>query len=254
MFGFRKLAYTLLSRHFWVGIGVGFFCASLFFATQAHADTTLYTDSSFSNGSVFNSFSVDAGTTTVRLTLTQDIFASSSATYINRIKLLVSAFGDETVSTTIKSSTGADLVTGRSCVVESSTSWYCDYNDNEITASNCGVSGCSVYITSSKNFGLWRKSNPDLSYWKRTSNSQTPSGYINGSSTPLEPQDTQLLNYSFTLGNVASTSCVGSSTSSICTHYYYPNFTPATPLNLFVLYITFLVSFVGTAFIIRKLT
>lgn len=32
MFGFRRIAYMLLSRFFWIGLGIGFFLASLFFS------------------------------------------------------------------------------------------------------------------------------------------------------------------------------------------------------------------------------
>jgi len=43
MFGFRRLAYTLLSRHFWVGIAIGFSLASVF-GTVAFALTSAEAD------------------------------------------------------------------------------------------------------------------------------------------------------------------------------------------------------------------
>lgn len=42
MFGFRRIAYMLLSRHFWVGLGVGVALSGLLATSLASADTTLF--------------------------------------------------------------------------------------------------------------------------------------------------------------------------------------------------------------------
>jgi len=47
MFGFRRLVYTILSRHFWVGVGVGFFLALLLTAQSAFALDSMNTDRDF---------------------------------------------------------------------------------------------------------------------------------------------------------------------------------------------------------------
>lgn len=51
MFGFRRLMYTILSRHFWIGVGVGFFLGGLFcFTNSAHAMSVSHiTDTIYGN-------------------------------------------------------------------------------------------------------------------------------------------------------------------------------------------------------------
>lgn len=252
----RKYAYTILSRHFYLGIGVGFFLASLTFAHFASADETLYTDSTYTNGAVFNSFSTDAGTTTVTFKITDAIFASSTSDRVTQIQLSVSAYGDEVVTHSLFDSSGNAIFENRSGTVQSSSVWNFYFNQNELTDTICTGSGCTWKVTSSKNYSVWRKSNPDLSSYKRDTNSKSPSGFILGTTTPPEEEEEQqtFLNFSFTQGNVASTSCETIGTTTTCEHHYYPNVTQITPLNLFLLFATFLLSFSGTYWIIRQLT
>jgi len=250
----RKIGYTLLSRHFYVGLGLGFFFASLFFASQALAsEVTLFSNNNSSSGLIFNNFPAqpDNGTSTIVFNVNTGYFGTTTATYVSRITLLTSAFGDEVVQFRLADNSGNWLFASRTASVLDSTHWQLNFNDTEYTASNCSTN-CKLYVSSSKGYGVWKSSVNETSI-QRNTNSFTPSAVILGSSTPAEPEP-QMLNYSFTIGNVASTSCVGTSTTAICTHYYYPNVTEVTPTNLFVLFLTFILSFSGTYWIIRKLT
>jgi len=70
MFGFRKIAYMLLSRNFWLGLGFGFLLASVFAVSQASAfykDSSIETYSSFCGVSGVNAkiFFQDTATSTL---------------------------------------------------------------------------------------------------------------------------------------------------------------------------------------------
>jgi len=242
MFGFRKLAYTLLSRHFWVGIGVGFFCASLFFASQVLAstvdiNTTGQSTSSF--GDFTSTYWVNIPSGVVSGDILDEIVLKNQ--YTNKdFQIFMYATGNTT------------NVLATSTYVSHASAFDSVYTFNfPTTTINCKL-GCDFKVIGSNSSWAYQNTATQTITTISPNAGQKPLIKITSSITPVA--ESPLLNYSFTLGNVASTSCVGSSTSSQCTHYYYPNFTPVTPVNLFVLFITFFISFTGTAFIIRKLT
>ena len=225
MFGFRKLAYTLLSRHFWVGIGVGFSLAGLLSVNLAQAQVVVGSEI---HGSAFSSpFAIRAYNVTGSF---WSHACSSSNSWCGEIT--VSSLDYEINDLNRSASSYVFFVTDDTPV----SPWG---NFLSLTLLGASTSTATQYY-------FYAEINSNGEYTCVGLNSLTECTVI------IEP--TPLLNFSFTGGNIASTSCVGSSTSSICTHYYYPNFTPVTPVNLFVLFITFLVSFAGTGYIIRKLT
>jgi len=244
MFGFRKLAYTLLSRHFWVGIGIGFFCASLFFASQALASET----KQFSLTSPY--WNNDNAPTAYVYKITTNF--QSPYIYLSQIHLGLQNQGNP-YTASLKNGAGTVLTT----MTATTTGVSSPLNERFILDNTVDCSSGDCYFHFQSGVVNIKVSNISSSTVLQTVSNITPLVTLYGSDVlPYSPTTTTtpLLNYSFTLGNIASTSCVGSSTSSQCTHYYYPNFTPVTPVNLFVFFITFFISFTGTAFIIRKLT
>lgn len=204
---------------------------------------------------IFNNFSgqPDNGTSTIVFNVNTGYFGTTTATYVSRITLLTSAFGDETVQFRLADSSGNFLFASRTATVLDATHWQLDFNPTEYTAINCSTN-CKLYVSSSKGYGVWKSSVNETSI-QRNTNSFTPSSVILGSSTPSTTTQSSInLNFSFTNGDIASTTCTHSSTSSQCTHNYYPHQTKITPQLLTILYFTFLLTLFGTGFVIRQLT
>jgi len=87
MFGFRRIAYMLLSRHFWVGVGVGFFLASVFVVGTVSAqsfpqyiDTSIREESEFCQPSSASTRYIKASVNQTAGTSTDFYIYNSSAT------------------------------------------------------------------------------------------------------------------------------------------------------------------------------
>lgn len=235
----RKIGYTILSRHFYIGIGVGFFLASLFYAQVASADTIALSNlAPVTNAEAFD---------TNAWVEIQDAFVPAGY-YVSRINMRAQ-YGGKGYNLKVYAINTTSPVLSTTVGTEGSIGYY---YSGQLPVGTCNA-GCWVNLNSDSNQSVWHYDGTGSSTVQFVnSNSGYPA--IEIYIEPMPVVTASLLNFSFTNGNVASSSCSGTSTSSICIHYYYPNFTPLTPVNLLVLFITFLISFIGTGYIIRKLT
>lgn len=241
----RKIGYTILSRHFWLGIGIGFFCASVFFASVVSASVVY---------SQLDKTASESGTSSKRQKIDTSLTDS-----VKEVKVHLNASStdgivlrfDDSISSTPCISEPLSIVgegdyiftfsTACDLTLFNNTEQYFRIFDNTSPFVNPMIFG--TYTNDGDSFDAYNGA--VLSDWYFEFENDTFS-----TSTPIETMPA----FSFSNGDVASSSCVGTATSSICTHYYYPKTYPLSPLNLFIFTLIFTLSTYSTFWIIRQLT
>lgn len=238
------------------------FAALFLFVTPTLADETLYYNGTFDQGYVFDGFGGDSGTTTMTLLINDDIFTGASSTRVSEIHHLAIANTGTTITYSLYKSDGTRLINERAGsvnLISPYNYWFVTtFDDDELTATNCATD-CTLKITANQAYSIQKKDSPQRSDYRRDSNSYTPSGYIYGTTTPQSGgsgTSTENSGIMFVMigASVASTSCVTTATTAVCNIAYLPEKIPATPENFFYLMAIFVISFIGTYWLIYKLT
>jgi len=263
MFAFRLLMYTLLSRKFWIGLGIGFFLASaLTIATPAHAfykDSSLETYSSFCGVSGVNAkvWFVDTSTSTIF-----NIWRSGTQTGTDNCYSL-RKYTESSIATTTIFYIKYSLVSCSNCyLVAFRGTERSNYSVGQEWLLNTATTSATLSFQNSA--FVYR----GFSVGMRVKSGVAPIGSIiiediydslgndyysivdssaSGGGTNYYP----VLLYK-NMMNVASTTCLLSSTSSVCT-LAYETTTHFTLFNIVLLLSLFIVVFVGAFWVVKSL-